>query len=72
MNKVTVTYGYVPPPPPPHTITITAAEYDMVLTLCLVHNMKVTSIKFIRQQYGLGLKDAKDVCDAIEAAGPRP
>ena len=28
---------------------------------------RVIAIKFLREQYGLGLKEAKDVCDAIGA-----
>lgn len=40
---------------------ITRAEYDMVR----VHPNVVLAIKFIRDQYGLGLYEAKQVVDTI-------
>ena len=51
------------------TQLVTEAEYDLVYILYRLQK-SVEAIKFIRQQYGLGLKEAKDVCDAI-AAEPR-
>lgn len=45
-------------------IEVTDAEYDLVHFL-YYKNMKVTAIKFIRNQYRLGLKEAKEVCDVI-------
>jgi ribosomal protein L7/L12 len=51
------------------TLEVTNAEYDLVYALYnLTVPQKVQAIKFIRQQYGIGLKEAKDVCDAIGAA----
>lgn len=59
---------------PVHNYTtqeVTVAEYDLVWHLFNPSNggaaQKVLAIKFIRQQYGLGLKEAKDICDAIGA-----
>jgi ribosomal protein L7/L12 len=53
------------------TQNVTKAEYDLVGALFNrtvdSGSAKVTAIKFIRAQYGLGLKEAKDVCDAIGA-----
>ena len=51
------------------TQEVTQAEYDLVHALYHLHEpQKVRAIRFIRQQYGLGLKEAKDVCDAIGEA----
>ena len=48
------------------TLGVTHAEYDLVYTLYhLSEPQKVNAIKFIRQQYNISLKEAKDVCDAI-------
>lgn len=45
---------------------VTTAEYDLVYAMYHFREpQKVQAIKFIRQQYGIGLKEAKDVCDAI-------
>lgn len=41
--------------------TITRAEYNLVLR----HPNKVEAIKFIREQYGLGLYEAKQVVDTV-------
>ena len=50
------------------TQNVTEAEYDLVYALYnLREPNRVQAVKFIRQQYGLGLKEAKDVCDAIAA-----
>jgi ribosomal protein L7/L12 len=43
---------------------IKAAEYNLIQDL---HDRKVTAIKFVRSQYGLGLYAAKAVCDTIWA-----
>jgi len=54
------------------SLTVTDAEYDLVYTLYRMHEpLKVTAVKFIRNQYRLGLREAKDVCDVIGSA-PRP
>ena len=47
--------------------TVTDAEYDIIHHLYNKYE-KVLSIKFLRSQYGLGLKEAKDICDAIGSA----
>jgi len=48
------------------TLEVTQAEYDLVHALYhLREPQNVLAIKFIRQQYGIGLKEAKDACDAI-------
>ena len=48
--------------------TVSDAEYDLVHEL---YNMtdphKVTAIRFLRLQHNLGLKESKDICDAIGA-----
>lgn len=51
------------------TQEVTNAEYDLVYYLYnLQENQKVCAVKFIRLQYNLGLKEAKDVCDVIGRA----
>ena len=52
------------------TLTVSDAEYDLVIELQKI-GQKVPAIKFIRSQYHIGLKEAKDVCDAICDAGSR-
>ena len=47
--------------------TVTEAEYNVVAELYR-QTQKVVAIKFLRQQYGLGLKEAKDICDGIATA----
>ena len=48
------------------TQEVTQAEYDLVYAMFHFREpQKVQAIKFIRQQYGIGLKEAKVVCDAI-------
>ena len=48
------------------TQEVTHAEYELVHALYhLREPLKVQAIKFIRQQYNIGLKEAKDACDAI-------
>ena len=42
--------------------TITKAEYDLVVFLS---DNKVRAIKFIRDQYSLGLYEAKQIVDTI-------
>lgn len=46
------------------TFELTDAEFDVIKDLYR-SNLKVTAIKFIKMQYTLGLKDAKDICDSI-------
>lgn len=50
---------------------ITKAEYDLILALHRLYNDRVQAIKFIRAQYNLGLKEAKDLCDTILERGPQ-
>ena len=67
-NKVNVSYvaKYA-------THEVTEAEYDLVYSLYhLQEPQKVHAIKFIRQQYGIGLKEAKDVCDTIAQRARTP
>jgi len=67
MNKVKVNYAVTYA-----TQEVTQAEYDLVQGLYSQREpLKVTAIKFIRQQYGIGLREAKEVCDTIGASGPR-
>ena len=48
------------------SVDVTEAEYNLVYALYnLAVPLKVQAIKFIRQQYSIGLKEAKDVCDVI-------
>ena len=50
------------------TQEVTQAEHDLVHALYRLREPgQVQAIKFIRAQYGLGLQEAKDVCDAIGA-----
>lgn len=50
------------------TLEVTTAEYDLVHTLYNKEQpAKITAIRFIRSQYGIGLKQAKDLCDTIGA-----
>jgi len=51
------------------SIDITDAEYAVVYDL-YQRDMKVTAIKFIRNQYGLELKAAKDICDSVGMKSP--
>jgi ribosomal protein L7/L12 len=44
--------------------TITGAEYDLIKSLT---GEKVKCIKFIREQYTLGLYEAKQIVDTIHA-----
>ena len=53
-----------------NTYEITKAEADLVRQLYRIrhqtgHSTKVIAIQFIRKQYGLGLKEAVDLCDAV-------
>lgn len=45
------------------THEITDAEYDLIRYMS--ESNKVAAIKFVRAQYDLGLKEAKDICDAV-------
>lgn len=42
--------------------TITKAEYDLVLSLS---DNRIAAIKFIRDQYSLGLYEARQIVDTI-------
>lgn len=45
---------------------LTDAEYNLIYRLMSVEpTAKVAAIKFAREQYGLGLSDAKSLCDSI-------
>lgn len=59
MAKITVKYAAVY-----KEQQVTPAEFDLVYSLYGMAE-KIKAIKFIRQQYQLSLKEAKDVCDAI-------
>jgi len=48
---------------------VTEAEFDVVQALYL-KEMKVVAVKFIRNQYTISLKEAKDICDAIGTTSP--
>lgn len=60
------------------THQVTDAEFDIVRTLMLAGavdnalSTKLIAIKFIRNQYKIGLKEAKEVCEAIMHMDPRP
>lgn len=45
---------------------VTDNEYDLIVSLYkLKEPQKIMAIKFLKGQYSLGLKEAKDICDAI-------
>jgi ribosomal protein L7/L12 len=44
------------------TQEISDAEYELIAAMS---DNKVRAIKFLRGQHSLGLKEAKDICDAI-------
>lgn len=45
---------------------ITDAEYELVQSLYnLPEPKKVTAVKFIKNQYNIALKQAKDICDKL-------
>ena len=49
-------------------LEITDAEHALINSMYRAeHPLKVTAIKFLRNQYELGLKEAKDICDYIGA-----
>ena len=67
MNKINIKYAVTYA-----TQEVTQAEYDLVYALYnFAEPRKVSAIKFIRQQYGIGLREAKEVCDTIGASSPR-
>ena len=47
--------------------TVTDAEYWLVRSLynATPEPKRVAAVKFIKDQYGLSLRDAKDLCDRI-------
>lgn len=48
---------------------ITQAEFDLIHFICTrPEPAKVAAIKFIRAQYGWGLKESKDLVDTIAAS----
>lgn len=49
------------------TQEVTEPEYYLVQQLYKI-DQKVMAIKFMRQQYCLGLKETKDICDSIAGA----
>lgn len=54
------------------TLNVSDAEYDLVHSLYnLGEPQKIVAMKFIRNQYRIGLKESKDVSDAIGKC-PRP
>ena len=67
MNKVKIKYAVTYA-----TQEVTTAEFDLVHALYNQYNPdKVRAVKFIRGQYGLGLRESKEVCDTIGASSPR-
>lgn len=46
------------------TFEVRESEYDVIKAL-YDRNLRITAIKFLRNQYGLDLKDAMNICDAI-------
>jgi len=49
---------------------VTHAEYDVIVAMT-DRDLLVTAIKFVRDQYGLSLKEAKDLVDEIRRLGVR-
>lgn len=56
-NKVNVSY-----PSCEVTQTITVPEYHLIRCL---DDRKVSAVKFVRDQYGVSLRDAKNIVDTI-------
>ena len=46
------------------TFEVRESEYDVIKAL-YDRDLRITAIKFLRNQYGLDLKDAKNICDVI-------
>jgi len=65
MNTISIAYSC------PATIELTTAEFDLIHGLYNPWSVnapdKISCIKFLRGQHGLGLKAAKDICDAVGA-----
>jgi len=40
-----------------------------IIDECLKRNQKIQAIKKVREQYGIGLKEAKDVVDEYQSSG---
>ena len=55
----------------PQEFTVTTAEADLIKNL-YTRQLPVQAIKFIREQYGLGLYDAKHICDVIAGRESTP
>ena len=51
--------------------TVSGAEFDVIVSLYKLEQ-KVIAIKFLRLQYNLGLKEAKDICDGIAIGAGAP
>lgn len=50
------------------THEVTQAEAEVVYAMYHFREpQRLQAVKFIRNQYGIGLKEAKDICDAIGA-----
>lgn len=55
------------------TCKIGNIEYDLSGALSLMKNKeKVSAVRLVREITGVGLKEAKDICDTIEATGMVP
>jgi hypothetical protein len=46
------------------TFEVRESEYDVIKAL-YDRKLRITAIKFLRNQYGLDLKDAMNICDVI-------
>jgi hypothetical protein len=59
-----------PPPMAPEAVTLAPAVADQARAL-IARGAKIEAIKTVRETTGLGLKEAKDLVEAIEAGqGP--
>ena len=50
--------------------SITRAEANLIRHISTPGSARLFAIKFIREQYDLGLKEAMDVCEAVLKAPP--
>ena len=62
-NTVTVTYQVKEA-----DFRLTKAEFNLIHRLTSIN--KVCCIKFLREQYNIGLYEAKQICDSIEGYDP--
>ena len=58
-----------PPPMAPQAMTLPPETAGEVRAL-LARRAKIEAIKIVREATGLGLKEAKDLVETIEAGGP--